>query len=135
VAAFFEQRGCEIIVTEPRLRPTYKERANYGDQFDVLADGARFETKWRGVDFTSRQDFPYKTAFVDRATKPPRAALAHCYCSVNKSMTHIALICTETKASWLVKTIWDKVKGYHPLEVFECPLALINFIEIEPIAE
>jgi hypothetical protein len=131
IAWHYRRLGYAVAIPEPRLRPSFDERAGYGDDFDIaVGERWRFEVKWRGIDFTSKADFPYPTAFVDRAAKAAKTVhLLAGYLTVNKQLTHAALIPAHTRSRWIDRIVTDSVKGYR-LHVLECPLDLAT---IKPI--
>lgn len=126
VAWHYRGLGYRVAIPDPRLRPSRGDRAGYGDEYDLEVEGRwRFEVKWRGLDFTCAEDFPYLTMMVDRAEKVARVVkrLAG-YLMVNRGLSHAALIRAATRPQWVERETLDRIKGYR-LRVLECPMRLV----------
>lgn len=134
VAAYIHGRGgFAVQVGAMVVRPTADERAAYGDAADILVkrhgtdEWKGIEVKWRELEFSSVQDYPFSTVFVDRCEKADKT-LPAAYYMVNKSMTVAAMIAASTRLLWVgPKTYRDKVKGY-PVTVYECPVSAVRFV-------
>lgn len=128
--------GCSIAVPPLQLRPSFGERSGYGDDADLLVKTAtgvwrRAEVKRRKISFTTANDYPYKTLFVDRSVKADKAS-PDVYFILNDAMTHAARIDASTKDRWLGPAKkFDRVKHYE-LTIYECPKVLARFFEIRP---
>ena len=125
--------GCSIAVPPLQLRPSFDEREGYGDDADLLiktanGDWKRAEVKRRKLSFTSAEDYPYATLFVDRSTKADKAS-PDTYFILNEGMTHAARIDASTRPMWFVTTKYDRVKR-HELTIYECQKALARFFKI-----
>lgn len=126
-------KGYLTELAPQRIRDDFAERAAYGDDADlfILTDKGRIgvEVKGRTLAFTSADDFPYPTLFVDRVSKVEKSTVQF-YVSLNKSHTYMAVILASTKASWVKRDTFDHVKK-HELTVYECPKELIRFYRVE----
>ena len=129
--------NCSIKIQPLRLRPSFEQRAGYGDMADLLvckAGSNRWlpvEVKWRNILFSDASDFPHNTIFVDRSAKTD-AAMPVCYFMVNRDLTHAARIEWKTHEQWLgPNTYHDARKGYE-VTVYECPLNLVRFFALKP---
>ena len=117
--------GYTVMVKPILVRPTVEERGDYADSGD-LEIVQTIECKHRlNVDFTCREDYPYKTVFVDEAQRYDRKQpKPYAYMLLNKSMTHVALIrCTSAGK-------WEKVKKFDKGKeriFYHCPLKYVTF--------
>jgi hypothetical protein len=119
-------KGHPIIHQPIRLRPSFEARQGYGDDSDISVL-FRYEVKGRTVQFTCADDFPYDTVFVDRKDKADKNAdVVHAYVTLNKALTHFALIRSSTRQMWTTSERFDSVKG-HKLCVYECPKEHVIF--------
>ena len=63
--------AVEVAVPEYRIRPSCGERGGYRDSGDLRVrwkhghDKKRYEVKHRDINFTSLDDYPFPTVFVD----------------------------------------------------------------------
>lgn len=123
------RKGYGITLNPPRMRPCFEQRPGYGDEFD-LAVVTRYEVKGRNIDFTSAEDFPFPTIFVDRKDKADRnAGVVHAYVTLNKAQTHAAVIKASTRLMWRATEKFDATKG-HNLTLYECPKEHASFITL-----
>ena len=132
VAQYIHMKGNRIVEIGPlRIRDNPDNKRGYGDDADLIVMGpnlnrTNIEVKWRDLEFTSQYDYPYPTIFIDRASKSDTSS-PHYYFTVNKSMSHVAIIGRESKDRWIGPRQYDdRVKGY-PVTVYECPKDLARF--------
>jgi hypothetical protein len=133
VASHLERRGFKTEITPQRIRDKFEERAEYGDDADLFVfsrsgNKLGIEVKGRLLRFSSAEDFPYPTLFVDRVAKADKSSVFY-YISVNVDKTVIAVIRASTKDRWIKTEKYDHVKN-HPLWVYECPKELVKFVKI-----
>jgi hypothetical protein len=135
VAQHIHRHGERSIQVQPyRLRPSFDQRADYGDAADLLVckggdSWLPIEVKWRGLDFSGVEDFPFPTIFIDRAVKS-QSTQPVCYFMVNRGITHAARIDWRTHDHWIgPNTYHDAKKGYE-VTVYECPLNLVHFLKL-----
>lgn len=105
-------------------------RVIYSDKGDMTIQ-ARVEHKVRSLNFTSRDDYPFKTVFIDEKykidnQKKDDALLA--YVIQNKSGTRIAVIYGWTKRYWQVERVFDPKQQRH-CENYAVPLAHVRFCD------
>lgn len=134
VAEHYQLRGYSVTLPGYQMRDRFEEREGFGDDADLLVgDRWRFEIKWREVDFTCADDFPYPSVLVDRVEKADKVKdTVSAYISVNKAMTHVAIIDPATREKWGARKRFDHVKRY-PLDVYECPKHLVRFEKLRCI--
>lgn len=134
VESYFLKLGCSTRLPDVKIRDKFDDRAGFGDDADlfvlgILGDSIGVEVKGRTLNFTSCNDFPYQTIFVDRVVKADMSTVK-CYISLNSAGTHMAVVMADTKNKWVKSTRYDNVKG-HNLTVYECPKHLIKFIKLK----
>ena len=126
--------GCAVVVLPLQLRPSFDDREGFGDVADLLVKKSggkwkRAEVKGRKIPFTSAEDYPYATIFVDRSSKAD-ATTPDVYFIVNDKLTYAARIDSATKDKWIgPKTYSDRTKGYD-LTVYECPKDCARFFRL-----
>lgn len=134
VANYLQRQGWQTEVPPVVIRPHFSQRKAYGDKGDLFIwKGANpkltVEVKWRNVDFTSAETFPYPMVNVDRVNKPQ---LAFMYVSTNSSLTHALIIRASSKHAWRIELSSDPKRGYTPFEVYRCSLEHIEFVCLTP---
>lgn len=133
VALHLKRRGFRTEIPPQRIRENFDDRAGYGDDADLFVfsrSGKRLgiEVKGRALNFTSAEDFPYQTLFVDRVEKADKSSVFY-YVSVNSAKTAMAVIRASTKDKWVQRDKFDNIKGY-PLRVYECPKEFAKFVQL-----
>jgi hypothetical protein len=128
VANWLNSRGNTVIVPPTTVAKSYEDRLNHVDGGDLFIQ-QRIEVKVRNLDFTSRDDFPYKDGMLvcakhsyDNASPKPYA-----YIYLNKAMTHVALIMSTTSKHWTVKDVKDSRYVESNQLTYECPLEWVIF--------
>ena len=128
VANWLNSRGNTVIVPPTTVAKSYEDRLNHVDGGDLFIQ-QRIEVKVRNLDFTSRDDFPYKDGMLvcakhsyDNASPKPYA-----YVYLNKAMTHVALIMATTSKHWTVKDVKDSRYVESNQLTYECPLEWVIF--------
>jgi hypothetical protein len=134
VADYLVRLGYEASVPETRIRPAFEDRSAYGDGGNdvVLCRRESFlvqkvEVKWRGLDFTGADDYPFATVNVDRVAKVEACGPALLYVSANRLLTHGCFILGSTQPHWLVEESTDDARGYSPFRIYRCPIGLCYF--------
>jgi hypothetical protein len=135
VAAYLRRQGWQAEV----VPQGYVERHLFHDNGDVLVwtddDPQRrhVEVKWRNLDFTCAEDFPFQTVNIDRANKPELASL---YFSVNRQLTHALIVASADRKRWVREFTGDPKRGYRRYEVYRCDKADAEFVcLLEPAAQ
>jgi hypothetical protein len=131
-AQWLNSKGFTVAVPPVvAVQCSYEERMKYVDGGDLFVQ-QRVEVKVRNIDFTCKEDFPYKKGMLvcaqhsfDNAKPKPYA-----YIYLNKQMTHIALIMSSTSKQWIVKSVKDSRYRDFVQPTYECPLELVSFYKI-----
>jgi hypothetical protein len=121
-----------VIVPALRVAPSWEARGAYRDHGDIhlrKRDGTWgiVEVKWLNTSFTCRADWPHRYVFIGSTNSARRDALMHVM--VNKEGTHAARILLSSAPYWGEVVVYDRVYQ-QPDEKFECPIALVRFIEL-----
>ena len=139
VADYFRRLGYEVDVPRTKIRPTFEERAAYGDEgVDVWIcrpDSmirSKVEVKGRSLDFSGADDYPFATVNVDRVVKVATYGLAVLYVSTNSALTHGCFILGRTSPHWLIEEGTDPRRGYSPYPIYRCPIGLCHFRDLTP---
>lgn len=122
--------GLPVIVHPTFVRPSADRMAEYADGGD-LGIVQRVEVKRRSLAFTSADDYPFDTVFVDarhcfdRARPKPYA-----YLILNRDMScAIRVDVRATIGSWQVVEGLDRSKG-RDRAWYACPKSLVQFFGI-----
>jgi hypothetical protein len=112
----------------------WKENVDDGDMY-ISKNGEplkRVEVKNLGASFTCAEDWPYKEQFMvcaqysyDYANPKP-----FIYIYLNKERTHVAIIKTETKKHWVVKSYTDKRYQDVKQNFYICPIEYVKFMPL-----
>ena len=103
--------GVEILTPPLKISPTHEDRYKHIDKADGLAL-IWVEHKVRNLEFTCRDDYPFKTVIVDEAYKIDGKQHPACiYVIQNRSLTHAAVVYGWTKCHWHVEEIFDRSAG------------------------
>lgn len=131
VAHHLRMKGNEVMLILRPTRTRTEPMGKYGGKTDLLIDRPNrkpfeVEVKWKhSVNFTSLDQYPYATVFLDRINKPP----ADLTVVVNRDLTHGIFIPLSTKPQWVEQQVMDKTKGY-PWKGFACPKLVLSFREL-----
>jgi hypothetical protein len=131
-ADYLRRKGYETQINQVTVRPRFEDRDQYGDKEDLKARRGdnpwkRFEIKGLGVAFTSKDDWPFRSVFVDRATKTSERA--DWYISLSRDLCYSAIVDGVTHERWIVQQVNDTKKGY-AYQVYSCPIELARFVRI-----
>lgn len=124
VSKWLVSLGYPVVVRPTFVRPSAEDAMDFSDCGD-LEIIQRVEVKRRHIAFTSKDDFPYKTVFVDvchafdKAHPKPFA-----YVILNEQMTYAFIV--DVKST---KKLWSRVAtmdtGKHRERTFyQCPINL-----------
>ena len=108
IASWFRSLGKEVIVPELSKAPDKEQWKDYIDHGDLYVDGHRVEVKGLSCNWTCAADWPFKDFLVcakhsyDLADPKP-----HGYIYLNKAMTHIATVKSETYSKWGYRSVFD----------------------------
>lgn len=129
-ATFFEDRGLTVQMPELSIRDSFEEAGEYLDTKDLLVNGHIIEVKSRREKFTSAEDFPYSTIFVD--------TVAGYDSKVTKPLAYV-MISRETKTmlclpSWKRPKYWTQEKRFDRIrKIYEtfymCPKNRLQSLE------
>lgn len=115
VADYFRKCGLDVAVNEQRVRPNVEKRAQYSDNGDIICNGHMIEIKSRRVKFTSPDDFPYPTLFVESCyrwrKKNPKPSALVCVSQETGKMIAIGPHEIARYNDWEIVNKYDRVKG------------------------
>lgn len=110
-ALYFQLRGLSVEVPELKIRSSIKEASKWINTPDLLVNGHVIEIKSRNESFTSGNDYPYPTVFVDtvsgyeaKETKP----LA--YVIISRPTGSMVVLKTLSSKGWMVESKFDHVR-------------------------
>lgn len=131
VLAWAKGKNLDVAIKESRLRPDFDHRVEYADEGD-LEIRKRIEVKHRKLKFTSAEDYPFSTVFVDEAYKVDRYPIEtlSSYVIVNKPMTHAAIVLAGTREHWFIERRYDPTNG-DMRNFYVCPVRFTKFISLE----
>jgi hypothetical protein len=131
VARNITECGKYAYATPTQVAETPEQIAEFtAKEKDILLDrGRTLEVKSRSFHFTSVEDYPYPTVFVDtvegwRAKEAKAVAVA----VVSQKSGGIVVVPVSTEGSWSVKRIYDSKRGFE-VSVLECPKELLRSFE------
>ncbi|MES2695096.1 MAG: hypothetical protein V4773_16605 [Verrucomicrobiota bacterium] len=124
-------KGRAVEIPPLAFAPDAREHSRYvdgGDLYVTVGESRlRFEVKHLGVEFTCRSDWPFREVFVSNAAAVERAeGSAKFYVSVNKSITHAAVISDRTSGEWYIREARARNTGNFE-RYYACPLELVSF--------
>lgn len=125
-------KGYPVIVRPTFERPDTDAIAEFSDHGD-LEIVQRVEVKRRvGLDFTSKDDFPYSTLIVDACHCFDKAhPKPYAYIIFNKDMSAAFVVNTkETMKEWKTTRRHDAKKA-RDRSFYECPVSLLSVVQIE----
>lgn len=115
VATFLRDAGLEVQEPEKSWRTDAKDAfaGRYANEIDLLVEGQRVSVKSRDLAFTSADDFPFDTIFVDTCRKwvikDPAPVAIVCVSQKTDAMIWLP---SATRSSWTTRTRWDRVRNY-----------------------
>jgi len=131
VADWFVRKGYTVRIPAMRIAPSHDEWEDFADDGDLMVE-RRIEVKHRDVDFTDAGTFPFPDVIVcakhawDRADPKPYAIV-----SLNRAMTHAAIIKGASAAYWRVQTLEDK-RYCEKQDFLICPMRYVTFVTLTP---
>lgn len=117
VAQWLSNLGMPVEIPELKIAPSRSVAESYKDDGDLFyVVRKRAEVKGRGIQFTSKKDFPYPTLLVCAEASFTRAvedkAVPELYISVAKDLIHLAVISVPvTREFWTVGWQTDRARG------------------------
>jgi len=109
-----------IVVVKPEYPEGMPTSYYTKNQVDLLANDRVLEVKGRNQNFTCVADFQYPTLFVEGTTGfDAKVHVPEFYVNVsNRTGAIIALDVAETKDSWTVEQVTDRLRNYsYPMYV------------------
>ena len=112
VVDWLERKGGSTYVPPTTVYPRGANPKDYRDHGDIFLDYGfptqkRLEVKGLNVDFTGPETWPFREIFISRKEVVDLAnGEVEAYITVNKSLTHVAIILGKTKASWYETRKW-----------------------------
>lgn len=108
------------------------EDKNARDRGDMMIM-ARVEHKVISAPFTSRDDFPFSTVFVDETYKVDnKDDKVFMYVYENKDGTHAAVVYGWTKPLWTTNTVYDSVCD-RIITVYQIDKKHVRFCKVEEV--
>lgn len=110
-ALFFKLNNFDVEVPELKIRKSIKEASKFIDTVDLKVNGIEIEVKSRNESFTSPENFPYSTVFVDTVsgfnnkTNKPFA-----YVMISRSTGCMLWLPTSTYKKWGTEFKFDRVR-------------------------
>lgn len=135
MAKWFSNRGFDACIPATKIRPDPSQRREFSDSGDLFIwqgnKEYKIEVKRRKIEFSSKNDFPYKTIIVNRTYLWDDADVKpYAHVILNQSGTAFFQVSSDTADRW-TKTIRDNKKANRPMEFYECPIELCGFYKIE----
>jgi hypothetical protein len=120
--------GIDVWVFPEQTRPDHTQWKKYADSGDLMVQG-RVEHKTRKkIQFTSQEDYPYRTVFVcEKRREEDRPPLAYVIQSADEQ--HAAVVYGWTRDKWVVERVYDK-KSRKSLDVFAVDKKYVRFINL-----
>ena len=112
-----------IKVGVQKKRDHARNHHKFTDDGDLRIKGYRVEVKERKVNFTSKDDFPYPTAFVDTANsikKGEKKPVVFFNESEKNPGAIFSIIVPTSQQHWVKKRKWCADRGRHKI-LWECP--------------
>ncbi len=131
VAMHLSSKGSLVEVPALRYAPTAAEAEQYRDEGDLfLVTRKRIEVKGLGINFTSREDWPFPYVFVSRKEDVERAnGAVSAYISVSADLNYAAIIRKATREYWYVVEKLNRLTG-NVERYMACELEHVEFITI-----
>ncbi len=136
IAKMFIDTGIDVLVAGIKKAPSRAEYKKYQDAGDMfIRKGGlwnKIETKRLSVDFTCRQDWPFKGNFIVCAKHSYDLAKqkASAYIISNDKMTHVAVVRNSSQSKWLAAVKQDSRYKNYKQEFYFCPIELVEFRRI-----
>ena len=136
VAQWLHSQGFTVTISAPNLRPRDSDYRQYQDRGDIIIqkDGetSRIEVKWRDLDFTCAEDWPYKEgAFVcsvkSYSGKEDDVAA---WISVSRDLNYIMITKTKDRKFWIKTERYERPRE-RTEDFWLCPLDKVFFRKIK----
>ena len=131
-ASIQKAAGVDIVINPATTRPDATVRGDHADDGDMELR-IRVEHKVRNIDFTSREDFPYKTLIVAEVYSIERQnGKPFVYVIESRSGSHAAVVYSRSMHKWSKVRRWDAAQG-RECEFYEAPLESVRFCPLEEV--
>ena len=123
--------GIQTWVSPQRTRSSSRERMEFGDGGDMVVVG-RVEHKHRKkLQFTSSEDYPYRTVFVCEVYREDGQLQDEplAYVIENEPGTHAAVVYGWTRDKWERETVYDK-KANKKIDVYSVDKKFVRFCDL-----
>ena len=113
VADLLASQGVNAVPTKWGLARHKGEIVQFKDEIDLLVNGLPVDVKSRTISFTSQEDYPYPTAFVDTVSgweakkRKPVAIILY-----SEPTGGTLVIRPSTRDSWTSQRRFDRDAGY-----------------------
>lgn len=130
VASWMMLHGCDVMIRPTLIRPDFESRNKFADSGD-LEIRLRVEVKQRSIAFTSVEDYPYPTVFVDEVFKVDRIKKGALwgYIIINAAKTHACCVKSETRKHWKKIVRFDNKDGQER-SFYVCEKRLCHFCRL-----
>lgn len=123
------EKNCSVLIPPMRLAPDPDFADDYKDNGDIIVNGKHIiEVKGRKLDFTDRDDFPWRELIVANVESADRYN-AFAYFIVNRKLSCAAIIKTSTKKFWIKKIVYEEEKETFE-EKYLCNKDLVEFVAL-----
>lgn len=111
-ALYFELHGFKTHIPEFDWRESIADSVRYKDSYDVLVEGRfKIEVKSRNYNFTSPDDFPFDSIFVENVSgyeqrdNPPFA-----YVNISKPTGAMLFVGGNKNSTWKIESAFDRTR-------------------------
>ena len=131
VAKWLNRQGKTVQIPHISFAPTAADADLHVDDGDLFViERKRVEVKRLGVDFTGRDDWPFKEAFVSNKAAVDRSfENVSAWIFVSSDLLHAAVVTPSTREHWYLKKTMAKNTGNEE-EFYACPLEHVTFRKI-----
>ena len=133
-AAMARGRGVHVWMPPEILRPDAESRRDYSDAGDLMIQG-RIEHKVRtNIEWTCRDDYPYRTVIVDEVYKEDEKAEnpVLLYVIEDKTRQYAAVVYGWTRPHWRVERMKDPIQK-RECDFYTVEKALVRFCRVDSV--
>lgn len=127
VASWLAKRSFNVRITPMPVWATKAERqARWQDGGDIEII-KRIEVKRRAIPFTTAEDYPYPSVFIDEVYKVDEALRdVEYWVILNHDMSHMAMVRPSTRRHWLIEEHFDPIQK-RVCRWYACPTDFVSF--------
>jgi hypothetical protein len=129
-----KEKAIDVNVLLPVLRPSYEERMKYTDKGDMIVS-MRVEHKCIKPAFTSRENYPHPTVYID---EPYKVQKKHhipllLYVLESSNRTHAAIVYGYTADKWTItEKKWDEKQNSYRT-YYQIEKRFVRFCKLEDV--